>query len=171
MYNCVASWQSLGLFHQFSPLLRQTNLNTSLLHGYPPLCRFFHDHVIKWKHFPRYWQFVRGIHRSPVNSPHKGQWCGALMVFHLRPYIRLSKQSQGWCFETLSRPLWRQCNVPRIRQPHFGCQEFAPSAIHRRNWKQSNSACSASWPFLMFLRQQLMPKHYKCALGEMLLGL
>ena len=24
----------------------------------------FHDDVIKWKHFPRYWPFVRGIHRS-----------------------------------------------------------------------------------------------------------
>ena len=29
--------------------------------------------------FPRYWPFVRGIHRSPVNSLHKGQWRGALM--------------------------------------------------------------------------------------------
>ena len=38
-----------------------------------------HDDVIKWKHFPRYWPFVRGIHRSPVNSPHKCQWRGALM--------------------------------------------------------------------------------------------
>ena len=38
-----------------------------------------HDDVLKWKHFPRYWSFVRGIHRSPVNSPHKGQWHGALM--------------------------------------------------------------------------------------------
>ena len=38
-----------------------------------------HDDVIKWKHIPRYWHFVRGIHRSPVNSPHKGQWRGALM--------------------------------------------------------------------------------------------
>ena len=38
-----------------------------------------HDDVIKWKHFLRYWPFVRGIHRSPVNSPHKGQWRGALM--------------------------------------------------------------------------------------------
>ena len=35
-----------------------------------------HDDVIKWKHFPRYWLFVRGIHRS---FPHKGQWRGALM--------------------------------------------------------------------------------------------
>ena len=38
-----------------------------------------HDDVIKWEHFPRYWPFVRGIPRSPVNSPHKGQWRGALM--------------------------------------------------------------------------------------------
>ena len=38
-----------------------------------------HDDVIKWKHFPRCWPFVRRIHRSPVNSPHKGQWRGALM--------------------------------------------------------------------------------------------
>ena len=38
-----------------------------------------HDDVIKWKHFPRYWPFVRGIHRSPVKSPHKGQWRGALI--------------------------------------------------------------------------------------------
>ena len=38
-----------------------------------------HGDVIKWKHFPRYWPFVRGIHRSAVNSPHKGQWRGALM--------------------------------------------------------------------------------------------
>ena len=39
-----------------------------------------HDDVIKWKHFPRYWPFVRGIHWSPVNSPDKGQWRGALML-------------------------------------------------------------------------------------------
>ena len=26
-----------------------------------------HGDVIKWKHFPRYWPFVRGIHPSPVN--------------------------------------------------------------------------------------------------------
>ena len=40
---------------------------------------YIHDDVIKWKHFPCYWPFVRGIHRSPVNFPHKGQWRGALM--------------------------------------------------------------------------------------------
>ena len=30
-----------------------------------------------WKHFPRYWPFVRRIHRWPVNS----LWRGALMFF------------------------------------------------------------------------------------------
>ena len=44
---------------------------------HPPVC--IHDDVIKWKHFPRYWPFVWGIHRSPVNSPHKDQWRRALM--------------------------------------------------------------------------------------------
>ena len=29
------------------------------------LCIIVYDDVIKWKHFPRYWPFVRGIHRSP----------------------------------------------------------------------------------------------------------
>ena len=38
-----------------------------------------YDDVTKWKHFPRYWPFVRGFHRPPVNFPHKGQWRGALL--------------------------------------------------------------------------------------------
>ena len=46
-----------------------------------------HDDVIKWKPFPRYWPFVRGIHRSPVNSPHKDQWRGALMFSRICAWI------------------------------------------------------------------------------------
>ena len=42
------------------------------------LAHFRRDNVIKWKHLPRYWLFVWRFHRSP-NSPHKGQWRGALM--------------------------------------------------------------------------------------------
>ena len=68
----------------------------------------FHDDVIKWNHFPRYWPFLRGFHRSPVNSPHKGQGRGGL--FNLRLNKRLSKQLWGRWFETPSRPLWRHCN-------------------------------------------------------------
>ena len=79
----------------------------------------YHDDVIKWKHFPRYWSFVRGIHRSPLNSPHKGQWRGALM-FSLICAVnkRLSKQSWGWWFETQSHSLWHHCNDNRGSEPH-----------------------------------------------------
>ena len=50
----------------------KTNLSCLL---YSPL----HDDVIKWKYVLCYWPFVRGIHRSQVNSPHKSQWRVALM--------------------------------------------------------------------------------------------
>ena len=46
-----------------------------------------HDDVIKWKHFPRNWPFVREIHRSPVNFPYKGQWRGALMFSLIYAWI------------------------------------------------------------------------------------
>ena len=46
-----------------------------------------HDDVIKWKHFPRNWPFVREVHRSPVNFPHKGQWRGALMFSLIYAWI------------------------------------------------------------------------------------
>ena len=56
-----------------------------------------HDDVIKWNHFPRYWPFVRGIHRSPVNSPHKGQWRGAFMFSLMCVWIngRVNKREAG----------------------------------------------------------------------------
>ena len=47
----------------------------------------FHDDVIKWKHLPRYWPFVRGIQRAPVNSPRKGQWRGNLMFSFICAWI------------------------------------------------------------------------------------
>ena len=47
------------------------------------------DDVVKWKHFPRYCPFVRGIHRSPVNSPYKGQWRGALMFSLICAWIKV----------------------------------------------------------------------------------
>ena len=76
------------------------------LHLHISYCRFFiqktkytsnissfvyeHYDVISWEHFPRYWPFVRGIQRSPVNSPRKGQWRGALMFFLICVWIN------GW---------------------------------------------------------------------------
>ena len=51
--------------------------------------------VIKWKHFRRHWPFVRGIHRSLVNFPHKGQWRGALMFSLICAWTNAWANNQG----------------------------------------------------------------------------
>ena len=66
-----------------------------------------HDDVIKWKHFPRYWPFVRGIHRSPVNSLHKGQWRGALIFSLICAWIN------GWVNN-------REAGDLRLQRAHYG---------------------------------------------------
>ena len=115
-------FQFYATFHQYSITL---STHTVLAFHVPVLymCHKLaisapHDDVIKWKHFPRNWPFVRGIPRSPVNSPHKGQRRGASMYFfYLRMNKRLNKQWWGWWFETPSRPLWCHCNDLAIFTP------------------------------------------------------
>ena len=70
-----------------------------------------HDDVTKWKHFPRYWPFMRGIHQSPVNFPHKGQRRGSLMFSLICAWMN------GWVnageagdLRRHRAPLWRHCN-------------------------------------------------------------
>ena len=48
-------------------------------------------------HYPRYWPFVWGIHRWPVNSPHKGQWRGTLMFSFICVWINswVNKREAG----------------------------------------------------------------------------
>ena len=88
-------------------VFKNTNFNfVSLVH-----CDWWrpkHDKVIKWKHFPRYWPFVRGIHRSPVDSPHKSQWRGALM------FSLICAWTNGWANNRGDRDLRRHrphCDV------------------------------------------------------------
>ena len=83
------------------------------------LSRKVHEDVIKWKHFPRYWPFVRGnppvIGGFPSQRPVTRSFD---VFFDLRQNNRLSKQSQGWWFETPPSPLWRHCNEqPSWRWP------------------------------------------------------
>ena len=49
-------------------------------HRSSPIMSKQHDYVIQWKHFPRYCPFEWEIHRWPVNSTQKGQWCGPLLL-------------------------------------------------------------------------------------------
>ena len=69
-----------------------------------------HDDVIKWKHFPRNWPFVRGIHRSRWIPHTKATDAELWLFFYLRLNKRLSKHSCGCWFEALSWSLWRHHN-------------------------------------------------------------
>ena len=84
--------------------------------------RQYHDDVIKWKHFPRYWLFVRGIHRSPMNSPHKGQWRGALMFSFI--FVRTS----SWVNN-------REAGGLRRHRAHYDVILMLPMAL---SWKKSS---------------------------------
>ena len=82
--------------------MMKPNVETPLTRGnHTMAARAIHDDVIKWKHFPRYWSFVRGIHRWPVSSPHKGQWRGALMFSLIWAWIN------GWVNNSESGDLRR----------------------------------------------------------------
>ena len=51
--------------------------------------RNIHDDVIKWKHFPRYWHFMSGIHRSPVvarKCPCNASYCVSVLLQTISSY-------------------------------------------------------------------------------------
>ena len=79
-------WLIVPPFFGYTKFNASSNLSDCLIHFVTWCCNklisytaAYLDDVIKWKHFPRYWPFVRGIHRRPVNSPHKCQWRRVLM--------------------------------------------------------------------------------------------
>ena len=101
-------------------------------------CFHLHDDVIKWKPFPRYWPFVRGIHRSPVNSPHKGQWRGALMFYLICVWIN------GWVNN-------REAGDLRRYRAHYDVTEmhitFTFSASKIPSWFPSPHQVLPPWPY------------------------
>ena len=72
------------------PFLYSIDVITMILETILTPVAHHHDDVITWKHFLRYWPFALGIHRWPVNSPHKGQWRGALITSLIWPW------TNGW---------------------------------------------------------------------------
>ena len=89
-----------------------------------------HDDVSKWKRFPRYWPFVRGIHRSPVNSPHKGQWRGALMFSLIYAWIN------GWVNN-------REAGDLRRHRAHYDV--IVGDRLFRRRSKKHQSSASLAF--------------------------
>ena len=118
-------------FHKKKNLFRESQTYDQLnLHSHRLLYQLWkpivHDDVIKWKHFCAGNSPVTG--ESPAQRPMTRSFD---VFFDLRLNKWLSKQSQGWWFERLSRPLWRHCydlcesvpcHTPSI--PHWMCQRF-----------------------------------------------
>ena len=102
-----------------------------------------HDSSSKpwWRH--RMETFSALLALCAGNSPVPGEFPAQRPVtrtfdafFDLHLNKRLSKQSWGWWFETLSHPLWRHCNA-------FLCLPYAifVNTIHKNDILQSNSNC------------------------------
>ena len=115
-------------------------------------CFFSHDDVIKWNHFPRYWPFVpvpgEFLAQRPVTRSFE-------FFFDLRLNKRLIKQSWGWGFETLPRPLWRHSNESSDNAVLMHAASFGYAAKETRkgicNWAlclhpgRLNSLASGRW--------------------------
>ena len=111
--------------------------------------RCIQEDVIKLKHFPCYWPFVRrihrcsvwGIHRWPVDSPHKGQWLGAKMFAPEQTVEQTIEEPVIWdtiAFIMTSRKCYRQISD-------------IPSAFHQQpamhpDSSESMSANDTLWP-------------------------
>ena len=118
------------------------------------LCRYesyiYHDDVIKWKNFPRYWPFVRGIHRSPVNSPHKGQWRGALIFSLICAWINV------WVNN-------REAGGLRCHCVHYDDIVMIGSVFHNRNdnmiiFLKYTRKCLDEWNFI-YLSYTPLPEY------------
>ena len=75
-----------------------------------------------WRHQMETFSVLRAICAVPGELPAQRPVTRSFGVFFdLRLNKRLSKQSWGWWFETLSRPLWRQYNVGILARLFIWC--------------------------------------------------
>ena len=86
--------------------------------------------------FPRYWPFVGGIHRWPVDSPKKGQWRGTLMFYLICAW------PNGWASNRDASDLKRQsahydvivmCNSDRGKGNSLGFFFLRPDALSAKD--------------------------------------
>ena len=124
LYRMLHGWLIKGLYHDdyVSQLYSQ-----GYWWGY--VWSQHHD-VIKLKYFPRYWPFVWGIHRSPVISPHKGQWRRALM------FSLICARINGWVNN-------RKAGDLRRHQAHYDITVMEQTSL------EAGSATQMPWPLLI----------------------
>ena len=124
---------------------------------YGPNRTIVHDDVIECKHFPRYWPFVRGIHRLPVNSPHKGQWRGALMFSLIC----------AWINDLVNN---REAGDLRRHRAHCDVivMESRRSGVTPSRWKQNQRRwIKPSFAFSLPFRLSIFPAWtHRCIVGD-----
>ena len=101
-----------------------------------------HDAVIKWKHFPRYWPFVRGIHRHRWIPSQRPVTRNFDVFFDLRLNKWLSIQSRRRWFETPSCLLWHHCNAENTSKYH----QYWFSGWFRRLTRSLTAQKLSKWP-------------------------
>ena len=111
------------------------------------LCaKLINDDVIKWKLYSRYWPFMRGINWSPGDSPHKGQWREALMLFGLCLNKRLRKQTKRRWLETPSRSLQCLSNVT-VSNAHSAITGGRPKWLTKYQMPMFHIKLNSIWLF------------------------
>ena len=108
-----------------------------------------HD-VIKWKKIPRYWPFVRGIHRSPVNFLHNGQWRGAMMFSLICDCIN------GWVNNDEAGDL-------RCSRAHYDVTVMLH--LHPKSYEKQAAAVTSMLPIFdscwrVFISYNTIPRYY-----------
>ena len=117
---------------------------------------------MRWKHFSRYWPFVRGIHRSPVNSPHKGQWSGALVFSLIWLWIN------GWVNNRVAGDLRRYRTHYDVTVMHVPSQHGNAFRIIDPLWGESscipftNASHVDLWCVLVIDLIKLLSKQSRC---------
>ena len=135
-----------------------------------------HDDVMKWKHFPRYRvpTLCEGIHRSPVDSPHKDQWRGILMFSFICAWTHgwannqdvgdLKRRRAHYCITVM----W----IQMVIHPHrntCSLHDFGPilkisskSVNTSWLWPEDTILCHRTWSALVqVMASSLMaPSHY-----------
>ena len=122
-----------------------------------------------WISFTKWWRhqmetFSALLAICARNSPVPGEFPAQRPVtpsFDVLSYLRLnkrlSKQSWGWWFETLSCPLWRHCNDARSSNGHY----VGPFSYHIEYSKSmTNVEYIRRWPHIRHTISPLPGSHH-----------
>ena len=92
-----------------------------------------HDDVIKLKHFPCYWPFVRGTTGHLCFPSQRPVTPSFDVFFDVRLNKRLRKQSKCWWLQTPPCSLWRHTDDPVVVQVLWRAVHFCVFKFYQDN--------------------------------------